>query len=427
MTRVLLIMRNTYGWNGEHIDALLRLGIEVHIATKVAHATMDSRFRSVVPIQPELDLASTVTLLVDAAQRLEVATALTFYESDIVLTTMVNQALGQTSSHLQADLISRDKRLQREFMARKGIPSVGFAAIPSSDPVGAGIAAAARLCYPLIVKPTFLSASIGVTLARDEESLVAALKTMMGLGETWESYFLADVAQPIALVEEFLPGHEVTVDGVALFGRFHLSGVTNKMQMPGPYFEEDYYTLPFRTPEEEPELTELCSAIVEELEVDHCLFNAEFRKDAAGRYRVIEFSTRLSGGQNYMCLRDVYALDPVRLYVKAVLAGTDPSLEEGVWSGELRRQPPRMATCIKYAYRTGTLVRNNAGIAAHSPYFRSYLTASQPGTVLHRAPEGWYEFCGSLATAAPYSCQADIDRIEKIADELDAKLDIVVA
>ena len=64
--------------------------------------------------------------------------------------------------------------------------------------------------------------------------------------------------------------------------------------------------------------------------MDHCLFNAEFRADAAGQYRVIEFSTRLSGGHNYRNLRDVYGINVVRLFVKAVLAGTDPATEEQV-------------------------------------------------------------------------------------------------
>jgi hypothetical protein len=63
---------------------------------------------------------------------------------------------------------------------------------------------------------------------------------------------------------------------------------------------------------------------------------------------------------------------------------------------------------------------------AHSPYFRSYLTSAKPGARLRRAPEGWYEFAGSLAVAGPYREPADIDRIERIAEDLDAKLDIVV-
>lgn len=419
-------MRNTYGWNGDHIETMLRLGIEIHIATMVAEAREDARFTSVVPIPPELGLAETADYLLAQMKRLGLDTALTFYEADLVLTAMINTRLGIGWANVEADSISRDKRLQREFLARHCIPSARFAPVASADPIGSGVAAAASFAYPVIVKPTYLSASIGVTLARDETELRAALAEVAALAATWQGYFLADMAPPIALIEEFLPGTEVTLDGVALFGKFHTAGVTNKMQMPGPYFDEDFYTLPFRTPEEEPELAAHGQAIIDGLGVKHCLFNAEFRKDADGRHRVIEFSTRLSGGQNYRCLRDVYGLDAVRLYLKAVLAGDEPGAEERVWSGELRRQEPRMATCIKYAYRTGMLMRNNAGDVALSHYFRSYLTAARPGARLRSAPEGWYEFCGSLAIAAPYREPADIDRIEHIAAELDRQLDIVV-
>ncbi|MCP2256351.1 L-lysine 6-monooxygenase (NADPH-requiring) [Streptoalloteichus tenebrarius] len=112
--------------------------------------------------------------------------------------------------------------------------------------------------------------------------------------------------------------------------------------------------------------------------------------------------------------------------LKAALAGTDPALEDQVWAGELPRSEPRMTTCIKYAYRYGILMRNNAGEVAHSPYFRSYLTAAKPGAVLRKPPEGWYQFAGSLAIAGAYRGPADIDRIERVAEDLDRRLDIVV-
>ncbi|MGH3934306.1 MAG: ATP-grasp domain-containing protein [Pseudonocardiaceae bacterium] len=425
MTKLLLVMRNTYGWNGEHIEALHRLGIEVHLATQVAAARLDGRFASVVPISPEADLDTNVSYLVAQARRLGIGTALTFYESDIVLTSLVNRELGHTWANPEAEEISRDKRLQRELLRKHGLPSPRSTPITRADPVAEGLAAMARFRYPVIVKPTYLSASIGVTLASGDFELTAALTEIASLAKSWEGYFLAGHERPIALIEEYLPGKEVTVDGVVLFGKFHLAGVINKMQMGGPYFEEDYYTLPFRTPEEEPELVEITQGIVDALGVDHCGFNAEFRRGTDGRYRVIEFSTRLSGGQNYLCLREVYSLDPIRLFIKATLAGTDPALEEQVWAGELRRSEPKMATCIKYAYRTGTIMRNRAGDVAASPYFRSYLTAAKPGATLRKPPEGWYEFAGSLAIATPYRGPADIDRIERIAADLDTKLDII--
>lgn len=426
MSAVLLIMRNTYGWNGDHIEALRQLGVEIHLATAVCGADLDGRFASVVPIDLDLDLDTAVGYLVDSARERGIDTALTFYEADLVLTALVNQKLGNSWAMPEVEAISRDKRRQREFLAEHGLPSVRFDPVQADDPISSGLKALVDHTFPVIVKPTYLSASIGVTLARDETEARAAFAEIASLAGSWESYFLADRRQPIALVEEYLPGKEITVDGVVLFGRFHLSGITNKMQMGGPYFEEDYYTLPFRTPAEEPELTALCQGIADGLGMSHYLFNAEFRQDAAGRYRVIEFSTRLSGGQNYQCLRNVYSMDPVRLYLKAMLAGTDPALADQVWAGELRRSAPRMATCIKYAYRTGTLIRNNAGEVANSPYYRSYLTAARPGAVLRKPPEGWYQFAGSLAIAAPYREPADIDRIERTAADLDARLDIVV-
>jgi biotin carboxylase len=424
--RVLLIMRNTYGWNADHIEAMLRLGLEIHIATITAEASEDARFASVVPLPPELGLEETADYLLTEMSRLGLDIALTFYESDLVLTAMINTRLGAERVDLEAASISRDKRLQREFLARHGIPSARFAPVESADPVGSGVAAAASFAYPIIVKPTYLSASIGVALTRDETELRAALSEVAALAANWKGYFLADMEQPIALIEEFLPGKEVTMDGIALFGQFHVGGATNKMQMPGPYFDEDLYTLPFRTPEEEPELAAQCQAIIDGLGIKHCLFNAEFRQDADGRYRVIEFSIRLSGGQNYRNLREVYGLDLVRLYLKAVLGESGPDAEERVWAGEQRRQEPRAATCIKYAYRTGMLMRNNAGDVAQSHYFRSYLPAARPGARLRSAPEGWFEICGALAIATPYREPADIDRIERIAAELDRQLDIVV-
>jgi biotin carboxylase len=421
--RVLLVMRNTYAWNGDHIEALRQLGVEIVLATSVAGADRDPRFRAVVPIPPELSLPDTVALLVHAARQYDVATVITFYEADVVLTSLINVELGSKWARPEADMIARDKRRQRELLAKHGIPA------PRSVPVRTvadGRETADRLGFPVIVKPTFLSASIGVTLAADRAALERALTEAERLAGQWESYFLARqepaAGDGVALLEEFLPGKEVSLDGVVLFGRFELAGVTDKLLMPGPYFEEDFYTLPCRAPQEEPELAALSQAIVEALDVSHCLFNAEFRQDAQGRYRVVEFATRFSGGQNYRNVRDVYGLDPVRLFTKAVLTG-DVS---ATWAGEQPRTAPRMATCIKYIYREGLVLRNQPGEVWRSPYFRSYYPLAAPGSRIRRAPAGWNEFAGALSVGAPFRGPSDVTGVERIASDLDRRLDVLV-
>jgi biotin carboxylase len=420
--KILLIMRNTIAWHGEHIETLGSLGLELHLATQAKGVEHDGRFASVIPLPPGHDTDALVDVCLTAAKRLGIDAAITFYDSDIVVTSTVNQRLGHTWPRPEADAISRDKRMQRDFLEQHGLPSPRAVAVSS---VEAGLTAGESFTYPFIVKPNGLAASVGVTLVHDRDELKRALREVERQNAKWGGIFPTDGPE-IALLEEFLPGKEVTMDGVVLFGRFHLAGVTNKMQMPGPYFEEDFYTLPFRTPEEEPELVAIAESIVKALGVQHCLFNAEFRQDEDGRYRIIEFATRMSGGQNYRNLREVYGIDVARLYAKAVIAGNEGT-EEGVLAGEPRRnERPITAACIKFAYRTGTLLRNNPGDAYLSPHFRSYIPASALGSTLRRAPAGWYQIAGSLAVAGPYRDTSDLDRIEAIAAELDEQLDVVV-
>jgi biotin carboxylase len=420
--KILLIMRNTIAWHREHIEALHGLGLELHLATQVKGVERDGRFASVTALPPGHDTETLVQACLAAATRLGITTAITFYDSDTVVASTVNQRLGHTWPRPEADEISRDKHLQRTFLHQHGLPGPRAVAV---DTVEAGLEAVTSFSYPFIVKPNGLAASVGVVLVNDRDELERALRDIERLSAEWGGAFPTNGPE-MALLEEFLPGKEVTMDGVVLFGQFHLAGVTNKMQMPGPYFEEDFYTLPFRTPEEEPELVGIAEGIVKSLGVQHCLFNAEFRQDAQGRYRVVEFATRMSGGQNYRNLREVYGIDVARLYAKAVLAGDDGT-EDGVWAGEVRRnERPHTAACIKFAYRDGTLLRNNPGDAYNSPYFRSYIPASALGTTLRRAPAGWYQIAGSLAVAGPYREPADIDRIESVARELDEQLGVTV-
>jgi hypothetical protein len=114
-------------------------------------------------------------------------------------------------------------------------------------------------------------------------------------------------------------------------------------------------------------------------------------------------------------------LDVVRLYAKA-LSGRD---EQAVWAGEAPRVAPRRATCIKYAYRTGLVLRNTPGAAALSPYFESYIPVAKPGDRLARAPER-YDIAGSLSVAIAYRRPEDVDRVEEVAAELDRRLDVLV-
>lgn len=415
--KILLIMRTTYAWHAVHIETLLNMGLELHLATRVAGAQADGRFAGVVATPADEEADELVLRLADHARRIGAECAMTFYETDIVIASRVNELLGRPWAVPEADEISRDKVRQRQLCAKHGLP------IPLSHSVSSvaeGMQVGERAGFPLIVKPSHLAASMGVTLVHDPAGLSEGLRAVETLKQRWQGSFYSGRETTLALVEEYLPGREVTVDGVVVSGRFHPAGVINKMEMHGPYFEEDYYTLPYRYPDEEPGIFEIVQGIVDALGVQHALFNAELRQDAQGNFRIIEFTTRMSGGQNYLNLRTAHGIDVVRLYAKAIIGPASDA-----FIGETPRLPGRLATCLKFAYRGGTVLRNTPGDAFASPHFRSYLPVAKPGDHLRRPPHGWYEIAGSLSVAGPYDGPQSIDDIERIARQLDTRLDIL--
>ncbi|GAA1856350.1 ATP-grasp domain-containing protein [Myceligenerans crystallogenes] len=418
--KILLIMRATYKSYREHLRTLLGEGLEIHLVTGVADARDDHRFANVVPVagMSEDEVVDTV---VRYAKDTGIGFALTFWEADIVVTARVNEYLGQPWANVAAARTARDKSAQRRLLADAGLPSVEFRTLGAGEAGDDALSEIAGWADSVVVKPARLAASVGVKRVTGHEALreaVADIRRVAG-GEAWLADFVTDDPD-LVVVEEYLPGREVTVDGVVVDGRFHLAGITNKMAMDGPYFEEDYYTLPYRFPEEEGEITGIVQGVVDALGLVQATFNIELRQDAAGRFRVIEFSPRMSGGQNYLNLRTAHGFDLVRVHVRAASAGGSVLTEQ-----DLARHPGRAATCIKFAYRGGRVVRNNAGEAAHSRHFLEYTPSAAPGKLLRQPPEAWYEVAGSLAVAVPFRGLDDIDRVERVADDLDRKLDVV--
>jgi hypothetical protein len=234
-------------------------------------------------------------------------------------------------------------------------------------------------------------------------------------------YYYDRIAEDWALLEEFLPGQEVTVDGVVLDGQFILGGVHNKLESPGPSFEEDFYTLPFSNPEREGELVEIASQIISSLGMNLCLFNAELRADATGKYRVVEFSIRSSGGLPYRHIRDVYSIDMVRMFLRAACG--EPVAD--ILQQENRRREPRMTVCAKVVYANGRVVRNSVGEAVHSPYFRVYFALAKPGTDVVADARG-IDFTGLLSVWMPWRPGQDPAIVHAVALDLASKLDVEV-
>jgi biotin carboxylase len=108
--------------------------------------------------------------------------------------------------------------------------------------------AAGRVGYPCVLKPTILAGSRGVVRADDPAAFVAAFRRVAAILREPETSSLGEGATEV-LVEDFIPGREVAVEGLLVEGELHVLALFDKPDpLDGPYFEETIYVTPSRLP-----------------------------------------------------------------------------------------------------------------------------------------------------------------------------------
>ena len=114
------------------------------------------------------------------------------------------------------------------------MPSPEFRLVSTSDDPAA---LARQTKYPCVIKPTRLSGSRGVIRADDGAGFVAAFQRIARIAE----------AGPDLLVERFVPGFEVALEGLLTDGRLRVLALFDKPDpLNGPFFEETIYVTPSR-------------------------------------------------------------------------------------------------------------------------------------------------------------------------------------
>lgn len=160
-------------------------------------------------------------------------------DQGVVIAALASERLGLVHNPPDAVAATRDKVEMRRRLGRAGVSQ------PRWEVAGRGddVAALARVVgLPCVVKPCSLSASRGVIRADDPEgAVIAAARVRAILADAGE-----DPDGPV-LVERFVPGAEVAVEGLLQDGMLRVLAVFDKPDpLDGPYFEETLYVTPSR-------------------------------------------------------------------------------------------------------------------------------------------------------------------------------------
>jgi len=119
-------------------------------------------------------------------------------------------------------MLSTSKLRQRERFAQAGVPQPAFEVCSGA---GEATEAAGRIGFPCVVKAPDRQGQRGLTLVRSADEIAEAAKTA-----------LAASRSATLLVEQHVPGREVTVNAFSSGGHYHPLTVTDRLTAPLPAF-----------------------------------------------------------------------------------------------------------------------------------------------------------------------------------------------
>src|SRR5215831_17643612 len=159
------------------------------------------------------------------------------------------RGLGVAHNHPASVEACRSKLRMREVFRDAGLPVPWFRSVPLQaipEPALLGIS------YPCVLKPVSLSASQGVVRANDREEFLAGAARLKHLLESAEIQVTREANLDRMMVEGYLPGREVAVEGLLTDGELRVLAIFDKPDpLEGPYFEETIYVTPSRLAETE--------------------------------------------------------------------------------------------------------------------------------------------------------------------------------
>ena len=206
-----------------------------------------------------------------------------------------------------------NKESMKEIMDAYGVPTAPYVVMDRLDK-----SKIAHLRYPLIVKPVDAYSSRGVIKCRTEKELEVAFENAVKISKT-----------DSAIVEEFVEGFEISVDGWVEDGKAHVIGisVSDKIKV------DDKAFIIFRTknpapvtPEIEAQLDVIAQKLADGIKLKNTPLHIQLITDNKRLY-VLEFCARTGGSTKWEMIKRAARFDVVKA-VADLTMGVKPHYEK---------------------------------------------------------------------------------------------------
>jgi biotin carboxylase len=356
--RVVLLMPTTTYRADDFLSAADRLGVEVVLGSDRCHV-LDELGAVVLPRESLVldfrDPTASAQKIVELAAAKPVGAVLALDDATTVIAALASSELGLPNHGALGARATRDKMRMRARLAKGRVRQPRFHVLRRDEPVmNAARRIERHLGFPCVLKPRCLSASRGVIRADSPQSFTAAFARLARLLRDPDIRGRHQRAAESILVEEFVPGAEVAVEGLLTEGELTVLAIFDKPDpLDGPFFEETLYVTPSRLGADvQRGIASMVADAARALDLRNGPLHAEVRIAGDGLY-LIEVAPRSIGG---LCSR-------------TLRFGTGMSLEELIlrhalaMPREAARAPKAAGVIMLPIARTGML-RSVEGIEA---------------------------------------------------------------
>jgi hypothetical protein len=330
----LLLFAGKLGYQTRSLDeAARKLGVDVVFVTDRCHQLDDPWNDRAIAVHFETPDGAAFDVLESVrGSGHAVDGILAFGDRPAITAAYVARGLGLAYNHPAAVEACRSKLRMREVFRDAGLRGPWFRTValqPAPEPALLGIS------YPCVLKPMSLSASQGVIRANTRDEFVASADRIRRLLASPEILATREPNLDQVLVEGYLPGREVAVEGLLTDGLLRILAIFDKPDpLEGPFFEETIYVTPSRLAKSELRAVERCAVeAIRALGLSHGPVHAELRINEQGVWP-LEVAPRPIGGLCARALQFQNAEHGERIGLEELLLRHALDLPGGDWFRE---------------------------------------------------------------------------------------------
>lgn len=202
--------------------------------------------------------------------------------SDVAAPTVayVAEQMGLTGNSYEAAVRANNKFAMRNAFMAAGVPCPAYQVCRSADELDMK-----EIMYPVIVKPTDRSGSLGITKVTNHQELRQAVT--IAINHSFEHE---------ALVEQFIEGREISVEFISYGGKHYPLQITDKVTTEAPHFVELAHHQPAAlTAEQYDAIYDLTRRALNALGVTNGASHSEYKITKEGKIYVMEIGARMGG------------------------------------------------------------------------------------------------------------------------------------